>query len=243
MAGYRFLQEEAYAHIKEQIVTGSLAEDQIYSETKLAAAIGISRTPVKDALVRLSQERLIDILPSRGFRLHHMSQADVWETYQLRTAVEGFCALHLAHRKETDQGAALLDALEASVARMEAQGEQTDLEEYWAEDFAFHRLLVEFSGNQEFLQLFESYHYRMSVIAKESFHSPNRRAVAREEHQAIVDANEAGVQPPWDTALGGAIEIHGEQGGETAGCIAMTNEVMDVLWEYCNVGVPVTIGP
>ena len=37
MAGYRFLQEEAYAHIKEQIVTGSLAEDQIYSETKLAA--------------------------------------------------------------------------------------------------------------------------------------------------------------------------------------------------------------
>ena len=52
MAGYRFLQEEAYAHIKEQIVTGSLAEDQIYSETKLAAAIGISRTPVKDALVR-----------------------------------------------------------------------------------------------------------------------------------------------------------------------------------------------
>lgn len=128
--------------------------------------------------MRLSQERLIDILPSRGFRLHHMSQADVWETYQLRTAVEGFCALHLAHRKETDQGAALLDALEASVARMEAQGEQTDLEEYWAEDFAFHRLLVEFSGNQEFLQLFESYHYRMSVIAKESFHSPNRRAVA-----------------------------------------------------------------
>ena len=188
MAGYRFLQEEAYAHIKEQIVTGSLAEDQIYSETKLAAAIGISRTPVKDALVRLSQERLIDILPSRGFRLHHMSQADVWETYQLRTAVEGFCALHLAHRKETDHGAALLEALEASVARMEAQGEQTDLEEYWAEDFAFHRLLVEFSGNQEFLQLFESYHYRMSVIAKESFHSPNRRAVAREEHQAIVDA-------------------------------------------------------
>ena len=67
--------------------------------------------------------------------------------------------------------------------------------------------------------------------------------ITQEQYQAIVDANEAGVQPPWDTALGGAIEIHGEQGGETAGCIAMTNEVMDVLWEYCNVGVPVTIGP
>ena len=67
--------------------------------------------------------------------------------------------------------------------------------------------------------------------------------ITQEQYQAIVDANQAGVQPPWDTALGGAIEIHGAQGGETAGCIAMTNDVMDILWQYCNVGVPVTIGP
>lgn len=70
MAGYTLLQEEAYTHIKEQILSGALREEQIYSETKIAAMIGISRTPVKDALVRLSQERLVDILPSRGFRLH-----------------------------------------------------------------------------------------------------------------------------------------------------------------------------
>ena len=55
MAGYTLLQEEAYAHIKEQILTGALQEDQIYSETRIAAMIGISRTPVKDALVRLNQ--------------------------------------------------------------------------------------------------------------------------------------------------------------------------------------------
>ena len=60
----------------------------------------------------------------------------------------------------------------------------------------------------------------------------------------IEDANKAGVTPPWDTPLGGAIEIHGNQGDRgTAGCIAMTNDVMDILWSYCAVGVPVTIGP
>lgn len=75
MAGYTLLQEEAYTHIKEQILSGALREELIYSETKIAAMIGISRTPVKDALVRLSQERLVDILPSRGFRLHRMSEA------------------------------------------------------------------------------------------------------------------------------------------------------------------------
>lgn len=67
--------------------------------------------------------------------------------------------------------------------------------------------------------------------------------ITQEQYQAIVDANLAGEKPPWDTPLGGAIEIHGEQGGETAGCIAMPNDVMDILWEYCGLGVPVVIGP
>ena len=68
--------------------------------------------------------------------------------------------------------------------------------------------------------------------------------ITQEQYQAIVDANKAGVTPPWDTPLGGAIEIHGNQGDRgTAGCITMTNDVMDILWSYCAVGVPVTIGP
>ena len=188
MAGYHFLQEEAYAHIRKQIVSGELVENQIYSETKLAAMIGISRTPVKDALVRLSQERLVDILPSRGFRLHRMSQADIWETYQLRTAVEGFCVLHLAHRKNTPEGAARLAALEAAIDRMAALEKTADIEAYWQADLAFHRLLVEAAGNQEFLSLFENYNYRMSVIARKSFHSPNRRTITLEEHRAITAA-------------------------------------------------------
>ena len=68
--------------------------------------------------------------------------------------------------------------------------------------------------------------------------------ITQEQYDAIVKANRNGEQPPWDTPLGGAIEIHGNQGdGGTAGCIAMTNDVMDILWSYCNIGVPVTIGP
>lgn len=188
MPAYTLLQEAAYAHIREQIVAGGLEEGQIYSETKLAAVIGISRTPVKDALVRLSQEKLVDILPSRGFRLHHMSEGDIWETYQLRTAVEGFCALHLAHRKDTPEGRERLACLEESMARMEDVKEGEDIGLFWEEDLAFHRLLVDFAGNQEFLHLFENYNHRMSVIARRSFHRPNRREVALGEHRAIIEA-------------------------------------------------------
>ncbi|MDD3346142.1 GntR family transcriptional regulator [Oscillibacter sp.] len=188
MAGYRFLQEEAYAHIKEQIVSGTLCEDQIYSETKMAAAIGISRTPVKDALVRLNQEKLIDILPSKGFRLHRMSAEDIWATYQLRTAVEGFCVLHLAHSKDSPAGRARVEALRGGVERMESLRRSASIDDYWAADLDFHRVVVESAENPEFLQLFESYHYRMSVIARQSFLSPNRREVALAEHRQILEA-------------------------------------------------------
>ena len=187
MAGYTLLQEEAYAHIKEQILTGALQEDQIYSETRIAAMIGISRTPVKDALVRLSQERLVDILPSRGFRLHRMSEDDIWDTYQVRTAVEGFCVVHLAHRKDTPEGQTAIAELERSIARMEGLAD-APLDQLWQEDLAFHSRLVAFSGNQEFSQLFESCNHRMSVIAKQSFQSPNRRQAAIGEHRAILEA-------------------------------------------------------
>lgn len=69
--------------------------------------------------------------------------------------------------------------------------------------------------------------------------------ITREQYDEIVNANLEGKQPPWDTPLGGAIMIHGCRvpDGDTHGCVAVDNKVMDVLWSYCNLGVPVTIGP
>lgn len=69
--------------------------------------------------------------------------------------------------------------------------------------------------------------------------------ITEAERDEIIRANKAGEQPPWNTALGGAIEIHGARKpeGSTQGCVAVDNQIMDLLWEYCNLGVPVTIGP
>lgn len=69
--------------------------------------------------------------------------------------------------------------------------------------------------------------------------------ITEAQRDEIVKANLAGEQPPWDTPLGGAIMIHGcrTAGEDTHGCVAVDNSVMDVLWSYCSLGVPVTIGP
>ena len=82
MAAYKPLQEHAYDHLRDLILSGALKPNVFYSETKMAAEIGISRTPMKDALVRLAQDKYIDIIPSKGFRLHEMSAEEAQKYLQ-----------------------------------------------------------------------------------------------------------------------------------------------------------------
>ena len=70
---HRSLQEQAYLHLKKLIIECKLEPDVIYSETKMCSELGVSRTPFKVALARLSQDKYIDIIPGRGFCLHRMS--------------------------------------------------------------------------------------------------------------------------------------------------------------------------
>jgi murein L,D-transpeptidase YafK len=68
--------------------------------------------------------------------------------------------------------------------------------------------------------------------------------ISQSVYEQIASAIDNGSRPPWDTALGGSIMIHG--GGATdwtAGCIAVENDVMDVLWKYCPIGTPIRIVP
>ena len=193
MAEYRPLQESAYNYIRDKVLAGQLQPNVLYSETRMAAELNISRTPMKDALVRLSQEKLIDILPSKGFRLHQMSGEDILQTYQARTAVEGFCAMQLARNRRTPAGADAIRRMEGILSAMdqflqrEGGGEEqmAALLEY---DLQFHQALVDFSGNDELRQLFNSYHYRLYFFALEAFQTEGRLQMAREEHQAILKA-------------------------------------------------------
>lgn len=179
MTEYRPLQESAYNFIRDKVLAGQLQPDVLYSETRMAAELNISRTPMKDALVRLSQEKLIDILPSKGFRLHRMSSEDILQTYQARTAVEGFCAMQLALNRGTPAGQAAIRNMENILSSMdgfltrENAGEDlmAALLEY---DLQFHQALVDFSGNDELRQLFNSYHYRLYFFALEAFRVEGR---------------------------------------------------------------------
>lgn len=189
MSGYKPLQEKALEELRSRLTAGEFAPGEVYSESRIAAELGISRTPVKDALVRLAQDRYIDILPSRGFRLHVMSERDVQETFQLRTAIEGFCALTLARERETPAGREALESMRESLEAMRSSLESSQAgPAYLESDLAFHRKLVSYARNDELMSLFDSYQHRLSTVAEQSLLRPGRPAEAVAEQQAIYDA-------------------------------------------------------
>ena len=188
MAKYKPLQEKAYEFLKDKITKGELEYGKFYSETKMAAEIGISRTPFKDALVRLSQDRYIDIVPSRGFCLHTLSLQDITNTYQFRTAVEGFCALSLHTKRKEKEAAAVIEALFKDHENMaKAIADHASFSEILSHDLAFHRRIVEFSKNDELISLYESHNHQLYDIAMKTFELEGRPAIAVSEHQAILD--------------------------------------------------------
>ena len=89
------LNEQAYQHLQNLIMDNQFSYHEIYSETKLAKELGISRTPFRDAIHRLAQEGYIDIIPNKGFMLHQLSKEDVNETFQIRSALESYCTLQI----------------------------------------------------------------------------------------------------------------------------------------------------
>lgn len=182
------LQQQAYAYIQKLIAEGSIETGKIYSEKKIAADMGISRTPVRDAILRLSQDRYIDIVPSKGFRRHVLTEKDVNDTFEVRTAIEGFCAIRLHQQRQTPEGKEVLLLLRQDLENMD-----TALAEKQAEgvilgyDFRFHRRIVEFSGNADFLKLFDSYHHMLTDIAVKSYEEQSRPADSVKEHQEIYE--------------------------------------------------------
>ena len=188
MAKYKPLQEKAYEFLKDKITKGELEYGKFYSETKMAAEIGISRTPFKDALVRLSQDRYIDIVPSRGFCLHTLSLQDITNTYQSRTAVEGFCALSLHTKRKEKEAAEVIKALFKDNENMaKAVADKASFSEILSHDLSFHRRIVEFSKNDELISLYESHNHQLYDIAMKTFELEGRPAIAVSEHQLILD--------------------------------------------------------
>lgn len=195
------LQIQAYDYLKEMILSGQLEPDTLYSETRMSAQIGISRTPMREAIQCLSQDGYITVVPSKGFMLRRLNEKDMKETIQIRCAIEGFCIQSIAAEIETRQGQALLKEMEKSLNRMEkalyakdgpnsenikaGTWSKAKLNTFMEHDHQFHLTMITYIGNDEFRQIFQRLMYLIHLTTQVSLGVPGRTDDTMKEHRLI----------------------------------------------------------
>jgi DNA-binding GntR family transcriptional regulator len=177
------LQIEVYDLLKDKILSGELTNNTLYSETKLAAEFGISRTPIREALYCLSQDGYIDIMPSKGFIIHQLNENDMRESIQIRCAIEGFCTHLIASEIESEKAQLLLSQLADNLeCQKESSKSNLTLDDFMDYDHKFHLTLVNYADNKEFLQTFQRSMYQIHLTSKSCLSVPNRIEDTLREH-------------------------------------------------------------
>ena len=138
------LSEQAYLKIKHKILQNIYPGGFQVLEDTLSEDLGMSRTPLKEALVRLVNDGLIEILPRRGMRVLPLTARDIAEIYEVLSPLELLAARLLAERKDNN---ASVKALQAEVDQMKRALAADDLDVWAVADERFHRALVDETGN------------------------------------------------------------------------------------------------
>lgn len=187
------LNEQAFEYLKKMITDNTLQPDTIYSETKLSKELGISRTPFRDAIHRLAQEGYIDIIPSKGFCLHKLSVQDVWDTFQLRSALECYCAVEISKAADTPRAGRLFDELSHILERSrQILDDPSRIDEFLKYDLLFHTMIIDFFENRELSSTFSAYLYRIKSLADLTLHHAGRIEDAFTEHFQIFQSMKEG---------------------------------------------------
>ncbi|MBI4589202.1 MAG: GntR family transcriptional regulator [Candidatus Rokubacteria bacterium] len=178
------LVDEAARALREAILRGELPPGTRLRQLQLAARLGISRTPLREALMKLEQEGLIELLPSLGLRVAVLNLDEAVELYDLREVLDGLAA-RLAAQRIAERG---LRDLERHLTKMKDSLTRQEPHIWFSAHVAFHDEIFRASGNGR-LQAFSSV-VRLSI---QRFHpillaTPNRLVDAYREHHEILEA-------------------------------------------------------
>ncbi|MCP4821255.1 MAG: GntR family transcriptional regulator [Shimia sp.] len=180
---------DAYARLKEDIRSNLMPPGYQAPEPEIAERLGMSRTPVREALIRLEAEGLVELIPRRGARVLPIKTGDMEEIYQILTALEPDAAASLASRAPNEEE---LAPLREATDEMEEALEAGDLDRWAAADDRFHITLLELHGNkrmQAFVSALFDQAHRARIVTLRLREAPVR---STQEHREILDRLAAG---------------------------------------------------
>ncbi|GAB4368864.1 MAG: GntR family transcriptional regulator [Spirochaetales bacterium] len=176
------LQEQVYRRIKERIISCEMLPGSVVSEDLLATEFGTSRTPIREALLRLQREHLIDIYPRQGTFVSSISLQDIYEIYQIRLMLEPRIARVSCKRMDRE----VLERFLHLFTSMDM--ETVSFKEWFQYDRDLHDYIVESTRNRHLIEMYRvvmDQNQRMRILAGRL---PKRIESTNEEHVAIIQA-------------------------------------------------------
>lgn len=182
----RRLGDQVYARLIEAIATNQLAEGEKIQEEKLVAQLGVSKTPIREALRRLQAEGFLVADAHRTPEVRRLQRADVGELYDLREYLERLAVLRAAERHDDEALAALADIQRSTEDRFVLG--PIAIEESVEYNRQFHGLVLAGAGNARLRSMYELMSVDIRRLAYRSIRGEGRQRVAVEQHRAILDA-------------------------------------------------------
>jgi DNA-binding GntR family transcriptional regulator len=178
------LVNQAYQELKRIILEHQIPQGGKLNEAELAAALGISRTPVREAINRLAKEGLVESFPQRGAFVIQVSGEDVFELFLIRENLEGLAAC-LAATKMSEKD---LAKLESAVEGFSEPFDEKEIRRYAREDFKFHQAVVQFSEAQRLISLIATLHDYIRIFRLTTVGVSGRMKTSLDEHRHLLEA-------------------------------------------------------
>lgn len=185
--GYKPLRDVVFETMRDAIITQVLKPGERLMEIQLADEMGVSRTPVREAIRKLELEGLVVMVPRKGAYVAGVSMKDIHEVYEVRSALE-MLAVTLAAERITEEE---LDALERQVLRESEEEDRqdgSDLNNIIYIDSSFHDIIYQAAHNQRLVQFVNILQEQLQRFRAASLARPGRSKTALEEHKQIVEA-------------------------------------------------------
>lgn len=181
---YKPLREVVFETLREAIIGGILKPGERMMEVQLAEELGVSRTPVREAIRKLELEGFVVMIPRKGAYVAGISLKDIADVFEIRSSLESLAAALAAERITEGE----LEELERILVRKAEVIVENDLEELIKVDTLFHATLYKASRNEKLVQIINNLGEQIQRFRSTSLATPGRMQFALEEHKKIVEA-------------------------------------------------------
>ncbi len=178
------LRDRVFNHLQNDILNGLYEPGDSLIESKLSEELGVSRTPIREAIRQLELEGLVKTVPNKGATVSGISSQDIEDIYTIRMLIEGLAARWAAEKITPKE----LKELKEAVELEEFYTNKNDTEQLLKFDTRFHDIIYKACKSKPLMHTLSTFHHYVQKARSISMSSPERAAQVLEEHKAILQA-------------------------------------------------------